>query len=157
MDGEARLLAMQARPDGLGLLLDAGGTHLTVDVGLSERSAHALHHLHVLHGGGHPCAAAAQRQAPVVDALLRAVRAVGGTPRALVVRGGVEPAFWLRVDGPDGGHQVPGSGPGRYCVRRRPHGQAHLPHGAGQFRVLHHACLPGAALSEFECLHAVLG
>ena len=106
MDGEARLLAMQARPDGLGLLLDAGGTHLTVDVGLSERSAHALHHLHVLHGGGHPCAAAAQRQAPVVDALLRAVRAVGGTPRALVVRGGAEPAFWLRVDGPDGSRDV---------------------------------------------------
>lgn len=95
----AALVEFRAEHDAVTLVLDPGGPSVVVSLPLEPVIARALGHLLGLHAHAYGCGASLDVH---VGLLLRCIRACGGIPMAVVVRGGPAPAFWLRLLRPGG-------------------------------------------------------
>lgn len=90
----ARVVALHVHRHVVELLLETQNHQVAVSVPVDQATAHALRHLHALRSCPH---APSPRPAPQVSLLLRAIASLDGASPTIVVRGGDEPAFWLRV------------------------------------------------------------
>lgn len=105
MTTPARLVAMHTHPERLTWLFDTGDSEVAVSAGIDHDVAHAVQHLHALHAHSPSCQRSPRSQVHV-DLLIRTVASMGGRADTLLVRAVGEPAFWLRVIGPDGVREV---------------------------------------------------